>query len=163
MAILLLISKFFNLLFGIKAITFKTEVIFDDPQTLEIPIPKPVKYENADLEAAKVLILIALKENKIFLDSELTLQKMSRQLGLNAGLVSATINQLLGKTFRALVNECRVAEVKVKLLDEDYAHLSLLGIALECGFNSEASFYRIFKAEVGYSPKVYLTKNRIKK
>jgi AraC-like DNA-binding protein len=145
---------------GVKALTFKTEITLEEPIRPDLPIAKLVKYENAELEAAKILILGALKEKKIFLDNELTLQKMSQQLGLSAGLLSASINQLLGKTFRSLVNEYRVAEVKLKLLDPDYEHLSLLGIAFECGFNSEASFYRIFKTEMGLSPKEYLTKNR---
>lgn len=148
---------------GIKALTFRTEIILEEPMRLDLPITKQLKYENADLEAAKILILEALNEKKIFLDNELTLQKMSQQLGLSTGLLSATINQLLGKTFRSLVNEYRVAEVKLKLLDPDYEHLSLLGIAFECGFNSEASFYRIFKTEMGLSPKAYLKKNRTRK
>ncbi|MBB6235912.1 AraC-like DNA-binding protein [Pedobacter sp. AK013] len=148
---------------GIKALTFKTEIITEEQLILEQPVEKQAKYENSDLEAAKMIILSVLAEKKIFLDNELTLLKMSQQLGLSPGLASATINQLLGKTFRSLVNEYRVSEVKIRLLDPAYEHLSLLGIALECGFNSEASFYRIFKAEVGYSPKEYLLKNRIEK
>lgn len=131
--------------------------------TVEKPVEKQAKYENEDLEAAKMMILSILAEKKIFLDSELTLQKMSQKLGIIPGLASATINQLLSKTFRSLINEYRVQEVKIRLLDPAYKHLSPLGIAFECGFNSEASFYRIFKAEVGCTPKEYLLKNRIEK
>lgn len=148
---------------GIKALTFKSEIITQEQLILEQPVEKQAKYEKSDLEAAKTIILSVLTEKKIFLDNELTLLKMSQQLALNPNLASITINQLLGKTFRSLVNEYRVKEVKIKLLDPAYEHLSLLGIAFECGFNSEASFYRIFKAEVGYSPKAYLLKNRIEK
>lgn len=148
---------------GIKAITFKSEIITIEQFIVEQPVEKQAKHKSSDLEAAKMIILSVLSEKKIFLDSELTLSKMSQQLALSPGLASATINQLLGKTFRSLVNEYRVKEVKIRLLDPAYKHLSLLGIAFECGFNSEASFYRIFKAEVGCSPKEYLLKNRIEK
>lgn len=148
---------------GIKALILKTEIITIKQLIVEQPIEKQAKYENADLEAAKMIILSVLAEKKIFLDSELTLPKMSQQLAVSPGLASATINQLLGKTFRSLVNEYRIKEVKIRLQDPAYKHLSLLGIAFECGFNSEASFYRIFKAEVGCSPKEYLLKNRIQK
>jgi len=146
---------------GIKSLTFKTEIITEEQLVLEQSTEKHAKYETSDLEAAKMIILSLLTEKKVFLDNELTLSKMSQQLSLSPGLASATINQLLGKTFRSLVNEYRVKEVKIRLLDPAYEHLSLLGIAFECGFNSEASFYRIFKAEVGCSPKEYLLKNRI--
>jgi AraC-like DNA-binding protein len=148
---------------GIKALTFKTEVISIAQLLVEQPVEKQTKYESSALEAAKMIILSALEEQKIFLNSELTLLKMSQDLALSPGLASATINQLLGKTFRSLVNVYRIDEAKIRLLDPAHQHLSLLGIAFECGFNSEASFYRIFKAEVGCSPKAYLLNNRIQK
>jgi AraC-like DNA-binding protein len=54
------------------------------------------------------------------------------------------------------VNSYRVEEVKKRLGNLKYEHLSLTGIAFDCGFNSEASFYRIFRQQTGYSPKSYL-------
>ncbi|MEJ0105739.1 MAG: helix-turn-helix domain-containing protein [Bacteroidota bacterium] len=55
------------------------------------------------------------------------------------------------------MNEYRVDKVKQRLNDPGSARLSILGIAYECGFNSEASFYRIFKDIAGVSPKEYLS------
>jgi AraC-like DNA-binding protein len=74
--------------------------------------------------------------------------------------VSRVINSELKKNFRNLVNEYRVEEVKTRLNDPRSIQLSLLGIAYECGFNSEASFYRIFKNVVGVSPKEYLLRQQ---
>jgi methylphosphotriester-DNA--protein-cysteine methyltransferase len=45
-------------------------------------------------------------------------------------------------SFRNLINNYRVEEVKKRLGDPP-SHLSVLGMALDCGFNSKASFYRI--------------------
>jgi len=36
----------------------------------------------------------------------------------------------------------------------------LLGVAIECGFNSEASFYRIFRQLEGMSPNEYMQQHR---
>ena len=50
-----------------------------------------------------------------------------------------------------------------KMQDEDYSHLTLLGIAYESGFNSKSTFNRIFKEMTGKSPaeyKAYLKKER---
>jgi len=49
-----------------------------------------------------------------------------------------------------------IEEVKSMLMRDDIEHMSILGIALDCGFNSEATFYRIFKKNTGISPKEYI-------
>jgi AraC-like DNA-binding protein len=70
-------------------------------------------------------------------------------------VLSATINTCYGKNFRNLINDYRVEEAKRKLGDPALSHLSVLGIGLESGFNSEASFYRIFKQHTSLSPAAY--------
>lgn len=77
-------------------------------------------------------------------------------LDVNETILSNTINDHYKKNFRSRVNELRVKEVENRLLNNGSGNLSLLGIAMECGFNSEASFYRIFKATTGSTPKQFL-------
>ncbi|MDB5088972.1 MAG: AraC family transcriptional regulator [Mucilaginibacter sp.] len=128
-------------------------------QQRDLTIKGPVnssKYSINDRASAKLAVLTALEKDKLFLNSELTLALLASFINLSPALVSETINKELGKPFRTLINDFRVNEVKHKLLDRNYNHLSISGIALECGFNSEASFYRIFKAATGFSPKTYL-------
>lgn len=115
-------------------------------------------YEPATNQQYAIIandILNAFTKDKLHLDSELTLQTLSKKLNLPPLLVSRAINTELKKNFRNLVNEYRVAAVMDRLVDPKSASLSLLGIAYECGFNSEASFYRIFKSIAGVSPKEY--------
>jgi len=50
------------------------------------------------------------------------------------------------------VNTYRVNEAKEKLCNPKYDHYTILGIALECGFNSKASFNRIFKIKTSETP-----------
>jgi AraC-like DNA-binding protein len=80
-------------------------------------------------------------------------------LDVNETVLSNTINAYYKKNFRSLINELRVKEVENRLLNEGAGNLSLLGLAMECGFNSEASFYRIFKAITGSTPKQFLTEH----
>jgi AraC-like DNA-binding protein len=84
---------------------------------------------------------------------------MAHHIGYPATAVSAIINQSFQMNFRNLVNKYRVEEVKIRLKSPP-SHLSILGIALNCGFNSEASFYRIFRQQVGLSPNDYIRKNK---
>jgi AraC-like DNA-binding protein len=114
------------------------------------------RYSRQEVQDAKNAIVDALNKERLYLNSELTLNMLAAHLRLSPSLVSETINKDLGKSFRNLINELRVAEVKIKLLDNRFSHLSIVGIAFESGFNSEASFYRIFKLATGITPKVYL-------
>ncbi|WP_299676011.1 helix-turn-helix domain-containing protein [uncultured Dokdonia sp.] len=97
----------------------------------------------------------ALKKDKVFLNPTLNIQELSRKLSLPQQEISQVINAHFHKKFRDLINEYRVEEVKKMLHSEKMSHMSILGVALECGFNSEATFYRIFKKNTGLSPKEY--------
>jgi len=101
----------------------------------------------------------AIYQDKVYLDADLNLSMLAKQIGVNDSVLSAVINEAFKQNFRNFINERRVEEVKQKLTDPAYKHLSILGIALESGFNSEASFYRVFKTITGTSPKDFLHKN----
>ena len=54
------------------------------------------------------------------------------------------------------VLEVKIEEFKKKVCSGDFKNLTILGIALECGFNSKSSFNRIFKESAGITPGEYL-------
>jgi AraC-like DNA-binding protein len=56
------------------------------------------------------------------------------------------------QNFFEFVNSYRVREVKSRLHKTEFEHLSLEGIAKDCGFNSSASFYRVFKQHTRMTP-----------
>ncbi|WP_128545860.1 helix-turn-helix domain-containing protein [Larkinella soli] len=100
----------------------------------------------------------AMTTDRLFLDPELTVDKVGRHLGIAPKTVSAVLNQHLGRSFNAFVNEHRVEEIKRRLTDPCLSHLTLTGIAFECGFNSQATFQRTFKQITGCSPREYLSR-----
>ncbi|AKD54842.1 helix-turn-helix domain-containing protein [Spirosoma radiotolerans] len=116
----------------------------------------PLRWEeDAKQDLIKNRILWALQEKKLYLDPELSIQKLADELGYSASVLSKVINRTFGKSFRTLINEYRVEAVKDLLSGPPSSQFSLAGIGFECGFNSEASFYRIFKSFTGVSPKVF--------
>lgn len=121
------------------------------------PPSNPGKLSAKKMAEVVQLITKALQTDQVFLNPTLTAKDLAQQLGISQSHLSAVVNQSFEKSFRELINDCRVEEVKQKLKDTTYQHLSILGIALESGFNSEASFYRIFKKKTGLSPKAYLS------
>ncbi|NQZ74737.1 MAG: AraC family transcriptional regulator [Ekhidna sp.] len=97
----------------------------------------------------------AIESEKLFLDSTLSLNSMIEKTGLQQKEISGALNQYLGKSFNEWINGYRVEEVKRKLADRKYDHLSITGIGLESGFNSQATFQRAFKAATQMTPKAY--------
>lgn len=96
-----------------------------------------------------------MQQEKPYLESELTLSDLARQLHITSSLLSQIINVGFNKNFNDFVNAYRIEAFKIRLQKSDYQHLTLLGIALECGFNSKATFNRAFKKHTGQSPSEY--------
>lgn len=94
----------------------------------------------------------AMCEDKIYLNPNLNLAVMSEHTGVAAKTISAVLNQHLQKSFNEFVNGYRVNEFKEKILQPEMHKLTIAGIALECGFNSQATFQRTFKEITGQSP-----------
>ena len=61
------------------------------------------------------------------------------------------------------MNEYRVEEFKRQIQNPQNKHLTLLAVALDCGFNSKSTFNRAFKNATGTTPKEFLAQNIPKK
>ena len=102
---------------------------------------------------------IAIDVDKVHLDPKLSLQGLAKLINVSDAHLSNFINTYYGENFRSFINKKRVEEVKKRLLIENLNKFSFLGLAKECGFNSEASFYRIFKKIEGLTPKQFVEKH----
>jgi len=113
---------------------------------------KSLRLSGADLENWRRKLEKVMSEDKIYLDPELNLADLAKRLGTNVSILSAVVNTGFGKNFNDYVNEFRIEAVKRMLSDASSSHLSLLGIGLECGFNSKSTFNRAFKKITGVVP-----------
>ncbi|MCU0355448.1 MAG: AraC family transcriptional regulator [Cytophagales bacterium] len=84
-------------------------------------------------------------DERIFTDPALTVQKLAQRLETPVYSVSKAINQHFQKTFPELLAEYRIREAERLLCSPQYRHLSMEGIARECGFHSVSAFYAAFK------------------
>ncbi|TQV89278.1 helix-turn-helix domain-containing protein [Aliikangiella coralliicola] len=99
-----------------------------------------------------------LEQQKIYLEPTLNIRQVAERLDVSQSNFSQVVNTHFDKSFRELINEYRIEDVKEKLLDRQ-SKVSILSLALESGFNSEASFYRVFKNKTGVSPKEFINQN----
>jgi AraC-like DNA-binding protein len=98
----------------------------------------------------KLLRLMA--DEQPWLEPELTLTELAHRLRTNPAQLSKVINAGCGQNFNDFVNTYRVQEARRKLVDARFAHYSLVGVALESGFNSKSTFNRVFKKLLGQAP-----------
>ncbi|GAB5408427.1 MAG: helix-turn-helix domain-containing protein [Balneolaceae bacterium] len=119
------------------------------------PEPEDQKSLGQEILPIKEKLEDYMDEEKVFLNPDLTLSELSKLIEVPSNQLSKVINSGFGKNFNDFVNEYRVEEVKGALSDPQYAHFSILGIAFECGFNSKATFNRVFKKFTGHSPSEY--------
>lgn len=96
-------------------------------------------------------------EEKPHLNPELTLPELATNLEFSRNQLSGIINQVHKKNFYEFVNEYRVDEVKRLMNDPANKHLKMISLAYDAGFNSKASFYRIFKQLTKMTPSEYFS------
>jgi len=113
------------------------------------------KVTDGEAEDCIRLLKRLMDSEKLYLDPELTVTHLADQLALNVKVVSAVLNGPLHKGFSNFVNEYRVLEVKEQLLKPENEPLTLFGIASNCGFNSQATFQRVFRQFTGMSPSAF--------
>lgn len=127
-------------------------------------VPSDEKYKKSKLEGESLAAVFeqvksTLVAQRLFLKNDLTLTELADRSGLPKHQVSQAINSLYNGNFFDLINDFRVEEFKKQARNPEKKHLSLLGIALESGFNSKASFYAVFKKKTGLTPSEYLDKH----
>lgn len=135
--------------------THHTNLVFENPKATEIIKPTKFKTSNEDDQLIN-RIRTYMSEIKPYLHAELTLNQLAQQLNLPAANVSQSINSSMGKNFNDFVNEYRVREVCSRLQAGDHKTKTLLGVGMDCGFNSKATFNRSFKKITGVTPKEWL-------
>ena len=106
--------------------------------------------ENSEKLNKRMLSLIHYIEEN-FRD-EYVLESMAASLGLGEKSIHRQLKMGIGLSAKELVTECRIKEARRML---QYTNKSVSAIADSVGFNSDKTFYRVFKKHVGITPKEY--------
>ncbi|TMO62870.1 hypothetical protein CWC18_09480 [Pseudoalteromonas aurantia] len=147
-------------LFSFWALTQKPAFIVLYKQLAQAPIAMQssrVKYEKSAIGAAQAQRIakkldVALQDEQLYLNSELTLYGLAEHLHIPAHYISQTLNQTMNTSFFDWINCARVEQAKKQLVSSDS---SVLDVAMAVGFNSRSAFYKAFKARTGTTPSVF--------
>lgn len=88
------------------------------------------------------------------LEPRLSIREVAARMGTNETYLSRTLNQGLGQSFNGFINTLRVDHAKNLLRKGDR---SVLNVAYDSGFNSKATFNRVFKDISGTTPSAFRT------
>ncbi|PCH74871.1 MAG: DNA-binding protein [Flavobacteriaceae bacterium] len=124
-----------------------------------IVLIKKEKYANIQIEKSEVNQLLEkiesiLSNEKLFKNPNLTLSIFAKKLNVRPQLLSQLLNNNLNKSFSQFINEYRIEEAKHLL--KANTNLKIEIIAEKCGFNSNSTFYTVFKKVTGTTPSKYM-------
>ena len=131
------------------------------PQQPEPPTETPAepkkKYEKSSLseaveDAVLTKLMGLLTTEKPYLQNDLSLPKLARQLNTNPHHLSQLLNDRLDQNFFDWLATHRIAEAQRLLSDPATAHLKIDEIAERVGYNSPSAFHTAFKRLTNQTP-----------
>lgn len=97
-----------------------------------------------------------METTDVFCDCDFSLERLAELIGSNSRYVSQIINETYNKNFRTFVNEYRIKEARLRLMNtEQYGNYTIKTIAESVGYKSHTSFIDIFKKTTGITPSIY--------
>ena len=96
-----------------------------------------------------------MEREKPYLNSELKISDVADAFGLHRNDISACINSQKGCTFAQYVNQYRLEYAKQ--LMHQMPEKKISKVWMEAGFGSEQTFFKLFRAATGMSPKEWIS------
>lgn len=133
--------------------------IFSGLSTDEVQLAESEAPGRAALVSAENAALLRhldrhMAEARPYLDANLSVDQLARQLGVPSRELSRAINEGLGKNFFELVSDYRIAEAR-RQLEAAEAGTTILQVMYDSGFNSKSVFNTAFKKATGMTPSAY--------
>ncbi|MEM6261526.1 MAG: helix-turn-helix transcriptional regulator [Bacteroidota bacterium] len=116
----------------------------------------PKEHTVCEFEEIGHVLQEHLHKHQPFLDADLTLRDLAKQMGTTDKKLSTYLNQHLSLNFSDFINGLRIETFKTRVQQGELANYSIVGLAKTCGFKSKSSFYRSFKKLTGTTPSEYL-------
>ncbi len=118
-------------------------------------VPKSPKPDETTIQRDLAKLGRFMESEQPFLNPALSLRLLASSLDIHPNHLSWLLNQVIGKNYNEYINHKRIEHFKQLSKDPSNAHISLIGLAYESGFNSKSVFNTAFKKEVGMTPREY--------
>ncbi len=123
------------------------------------------KYEKSSLTDANAQEYLEklrqlMRQEKPFLNPDLTLPKLAQRLGISHHHLSQIINRNLNQNFFEFLSSYRIKEAQEQMLDPLNERFNIATIAMNVGFNSISSFNTAFKKQTGITPSQFIEQQK---
>jgi AraC-like DNA-binding protein len=142
----------------------KTGPIPEDslPESGEVTI-RTIKYQGSPLTDEQKQVLAEkleslMESEKIFLQSNLTIDHLAQRLDTNSKYISQIINEFYHQNYYHYINSFRINEAKLLLTYPANDKYSILGISNMAGFASKSTFNTAFRKFTGITPSEFRDK-----
>ncbi len=128
----------------------------ESPKPSNLPLEVGVSVASAE-EDKEVAYIVAkfdalMKEQHVFTDPDLTLNRLARKLGIPARKISVAVNKTHNENISKVINSYRIEHAKTLLKQSDG---TITDIFLNSGFQTKSNFNREFLRITGQTPSEY--------
>lgn len=149
----LFVATMFRLTFIYLVLTSLFRVFYPGLATQVMTIAAGGQVYNPEVDKRHAdRITELLEKDRVYRQMRLNRAAFAEMVGIGEYQLSRVINRYFDKNFNELLNTYRIEEAKQRLRSEN-TQITVIGF--EVGFNSIASFNRVFKAKAGVSPTEY--------
>ena len=139
---------------------------FRQPEIFRVPFETKSILERPRLKPKEIEVLRKkldhiVKEERIFLRSDLTLKSLAEDLGTSPNNLSWLLNQVYQKSFYDYINALRVEEVIGKIEENIHERHTILAIAFDSGFKAKSTFNKVFKNQTGLTPTQFIKEKNV--
>ena len=118
------------------------------------------QHNEKHFKLEALLLRELMKKEKPYLEPSLTIHDLAAKMEMPAHQLSKVINKEFRCNFFEFINKYRIDDFKQRAFSPNYKNMTILAIALDCGFNSKSAFNRIFKDVTGLTPGDYIKNHK---
>ncbi len=121
------------------------------------------KYDNHILSKSQLQIFAkqlekVMEDEKPYLDKKLSLNELAKLSKINSNDLSQLFNAYYQSSFYEFINRYRLGYLEKMILDPSNQQFKIMALAEESGFNSKATFYKVFKEKHQLTPAQFVKK-----
>lgn len=144
-------------------------LIADRPQVFTIhsspKVPRPTQLSNERLKEIYDQLSDKVKQDRLFLDPDLNMEKLTMATGYSRHQVSEVLNQYADISFYTFINKFRVEQVceqMKKAASKTTTSFNMIDLSYACGFKSKSTFNEYFRRFTDQTPSQYWGKLNMK-